>query len=80
MIDTIGLGLIVSAVFGVSALTLCSFFVLLVDRASKLRYDDRVDNDRLAQVYWMIVRVSGVIFLASWVAMIILATIDTVSR
>lgn len=80
MIDTIGLGLIVSAVLGVSALTLCSFFVLLVDRASKLRYDDRVDNDRLAQAYWMIVRVSAVIFFTSLVTIGIIFTICNVSK
>lgn len=78
MIDTIGL--IVSAVLGVSALTLCSFFVLLVDRASKLRYDDRVDNDRLAQIYWMITRVSGVVFLISWVVLAIVCIIDSATK
>lgn len=78
MIDTIGL--IVSAVLGVSALTLCSFFVLLVDRASKLRYDDRVDNDRLAQIYWMITRVSGVVFLISWVVLVIVCIIDSATK
>ena len=49
MIDTIGL--IVSSVLGVSALTLCSFFVLLVDRARGRLYieanylDDRLYGD-----------------------------------
>lgn len=78
MIDKIGL--IVSAVLGVSALTLCSFFVLLVDRASKLRYDDRVDNDRLAQAYWMITWVSGVVFLISWVVLVIVCIIDSATK
>lgn len=78
MIDKIGL--IVSAVLGVSALTLCSFFVLLVDRVSELRYDDRVDNDRLAQTYWMILRVSAVIFPTSWVALVIVCIIDSATK
>ena len=78
MIETIGL--IVSAVLGGSALTLCSFFVLLVDRASKLRYDDRVDNDRLAQAYWMITWVSGVVFLISWVVLVIVCIIDSATK
>ena len=78
MIDTIGC--IVSVVMVASALTLASFFVLLADRVSSLRYDDRVDNDRLAQAYWMIVRISAVIFFSSWITICIVATIDTVSR
>lgn len=78
MIDTIGC--IVPVVMVASALTLVSFFLLLVDRASRLRYDDRIDSDRLAQAYWITVRVSAVIFIVSWVTICIVATIDTVIR
>ena len=78
MIDTIGC--IVSVVMLASALTLVSFFLLLADRVSKLRYDDRVDNDRLAQAYWMIVRVSAVIFFTSLVTIGIIFTICNVSK
>lgn len=78
MIDTIGC--IVSVVMLASALTLVSFFLLLVDRVSRLRYDDRIDSDRLAQAYRITVRVSAVIFIVSWVTICIAATIDAAIR
>ena len=78
MIGTIGC--IVSVVMVASGLTLASFFVLLADRVSRLRYDDRVDNDRLAQAYLMIVRVSGVIFLGSWTILGIVCVIDSATK
>lgn len=51
--------------------------MLLVERVSKIRYEHRINSDRLAQVYWIIVMVSTMTLVASWVAMVIVAIIDT---
>lgn len=74
------IGLTISAILTISATALLVFFLLLVDRVSKLRYDDRVDNDRLAQIYWMITRVSGVVFLVSWGVLVIVCIIDSATK
>ena len=54
--------------------------MLLVDRVSKIRYEHRINSDRLSQVYWIIVMVSTMTLIASWVAMVIVAIIDTAIR
>jgi hypothetical protein len=54
--------------------------MLLVNRVSKIRYEHRINSDRLAQVYWIIVMVSTMTFIASWIAMMIVAAINTAIR
>ena len=64
----------------VSAAIMLLSAMLLVDRVSKIRYEHRVNSDRLAQVYWIIVMVSTMTLISSWVAMVIVAIIDAVTR
>lgn len=78
MVNTIGL--IGYVTMGVSAPIMLLSAMLLIERIRKIQYEHRINSDRLAQVYWMIVMVSTVTLIASWVTMVIVATIDTVIR
>lgn len=74
------IGQIVYVTMYVSAAIMLLSAMLLVDRVSKIRYEHRVNSDRLAQVYWIIVMVSTMTLISSWVAMVIVAIIDAVTR
>lgn len=78
MVNTIGL--IGYVTMGVSAPIMLLSAMLLTDRVSKIRYEHWINSDRLAQVYGMILMVSTVTLIASWVTMVIVAIIDTVIR
>lgn len=78
MVNTIGQ--IVYVTMFVSAAIMLLSAMLLVDRVSKIRYEHRINSDRLSQVYWIIVMVSTMTLIASWVAMVIVAIIDTAIR
>lgn len=54
--------------------------ILLVDRVSKIRYEHRVNSDRLAQVYGIIAMVSTMTFIASFVAMVIVAIVESIIK
>ena len=64
----------------VSAAIMLLSAMLLVNRVSKIRYEHRLNSDRFTQVCWIIVMVSTMTLIASWVAMVIVAIIDTVIR
>ena len=78
MVNTIGqIGYVTMLV---SAAIMLLSAMLLVNRVSKIRYEHRLNSDRFTQVCWIIVMVSTMTLIASWVAMVIVAIIDTAIR
>lgn len=78
MVNTIGqIGYVAMLVSG--AIMLLSA-MLLVDRVSKIRYEHRVNSDRLAQVYGIIAMVSTMTSIASFVAMVIAAIVESIIK
>lgn len=78
MIDTIGQ--IVYVTMFVSAAIMLLSAMLLADRVSKIRYEHRINSDRLSQVYWIIGMVSTMTLIASWVAMVIVAIVESIIK
>ena len=78
MINTIGL--IAYVIMLVSGAIILLSAMLLVSRISRIRYEHRLNNDRFYQVCWIIVMGSTITFIASWIAMMIVAAINTAIR
>lgn len=74
MIDQIGT--ILAMIMGASALIMCSFFVLAVERAR----ENPDEDDRVFDVYWLILKVSSIAFILSWLTIMVLGPISSITR
>ena len=75
MIETIGN--IAVAVLGVSVLVLASSFVLAVDR---MREHENEDDDKVFNAYATALKISSLTFVLSWLTVVVVAIIDSVTR
>ena len=79
MIDTIGYT--AAYVMGVSILALMASLIGAVDRVNKFRHDiDKIDHDKVANVCWAVLKASTVTAVLSWITIVVVAIIDSITR